>query len=70
MLPGHLIDSFWGEVGDELAKSTPLTPPQIPPAIDRDRKRLDGHGAGEAVYHREPIDVADAIRVGGFLTAC
>ena len=63
MLPQHLIVEFWDTVRQEL-KRCGVAEESIARAIAIYRAALDRHDAGEAVYHRNPEDVAQTIAAG------
>lgn len=72
MLPIELTVGFWEEVMQILMQEYHLPSDRAQEGIVDYRVRLELHGVGEMVYHRNARDVAQtiarAIQQGGFKT--
>ncbi len=60
MLPGHLIEGFWAEVGRLLQQDFGLSPTEAQEGIATWDEVL-GPRVGEMVYHQAPAEVARTI---------
>ena len=68
IIPGTLELEFWDEVARKLETGNHFDPQRAWTGIRGFRSALRDHNAEDAVYHRNPEDVAEAISKGEFLT--
>lgn len=64
MLPQPLIEQYWRDVADEVAKRFQHPRDRIVEAIAQFRQRLVAHGVGDIQYHADIQDAAEVIDRG------
>jgi len=64
MLPQPLIEQYWRDVEDEVAKKHRHPRERIVEVIAQFRQRLVEHGVGDIQYHADIQDAAEVIDLG------